>query len=503
MKNKILKMIFLFLIISLVTFADNENIKLNIGSSGYYEPANSFSGEGGLYGNPAFLSYESKSNLSTNLSVPFLITNKMLKGDTFLGSLLKLDVDIDKKLQDEVQKQEKDLITPADSTEDFKITAATLFTPKTKVSTGFAPSINGFDFIYKKDSLTIGMGFSKSSIRADIMGKEIGGKISGKYKDTDMDINLETNLSLNTNTKYRYEYQKISLGIAKKLNFLNSSIGAGLDYKSIYYNLNEKMKGILKLTVDGKEGNDININYNNIRTQEIYAPTYKLGVNFDWKILKWGYSYNIYKGVIRNRYTDKSKINSKDDYEKLIQDNYPDYWNSTDGKIKVASAAIDDIILEANNILGTVIESGIKENVRNNYDDNSSSKISGMIDLNILKLGADMEKFSKSVFTFKITQDNLDNDELYKSLKDVTEFGNNIIADTYHLDTIYKAYAHILFLDASLSAVKAEGEKGGVIFAPSDLNIETGYITVGDYNFKLGIDIGKGLGVNSKIRYNF
>ncbi|BDU50506.1 hypothetical protein [Haliovirga abyssi] len=503
MKNKILKMTFIFLVISLASFADNENIKLNIGSSGYYEPANSFTGEGGLYGNPAFLSYESKSNISTNLSVPLLITNKMLKGDTFLGGLLNLDIDVDKKLQDEVQNQETDLVTKDDSTEDFKITKANLFTPKTTISTGFAPSINGFNFIYKKDTLTIGMGFSKSSIRADIMGKEIGGKISAEYNTEDMNLNLETNLSLNTNSKYRYEYQKISLGIAKKLNFLNSSIGAGVDYKSIYYNLDEKMKGILKLTVDGKEGNDININYNNIRTQEIYAPTYKLGVNFDWMILKWGYSYNMYRGTIRNRYTDKSKINDKEDYEKLIQENYPEYWNSEEEKIKVASAAIDDIILEANNILGTVIESGIKENIRNNYDDNSSSKISGMVDLNILKLGVDMEKFSKPVFTFEITQDNLDNDAGYKDLKDVTEFGNNVIADVYHLDTMYKAYAHILFLDGSVSAIRAEGEKGGVIFVPSDLSIETGYITVKNYNFKFGVDIGKGLGVNSKIRYNF
>ena len=77
-----------------------------------------------------------------------------------------------------------------------------------------------------------------------------------------MDLNMD--LRLNTNTKINNEYQKLSFGLARKLNKFGLTLGLGMDYHSLYTDGNSKLNGNLRLTIDGKEGEDIIFNYDNI-----------------------------------------------------------------------------------------------------------------------------------------------------------------------------------------------------------------------------------------------
>jgi len=500
-----IKLIALFSLVSLFTFGENENIKMDIGFSGYYTPGNSFSGEAGLYSNPSKLIYAEDSNVAVNFSMPFLATNDLLNGEGFFGKLLKLDVDINKELRDKVSDQEEELMDNDD--ENVEMKEINLFDPNSKISAGFMPAINGVNLIMKEEKYVLGFGYNKASVKMKLMANDIGGTFkldydtAGDSEDSDMKpISLDMNMKLNTNTEITNEYQKISFGGARRLKKLGMSVGAGMDYHSLYTKINSKVNGRIKLTIDGKEGDDILFDYDNIYRNEINSPVYKFGTNFDWKILKWGLSYNIYKGGELDRYKEEAILNQGDELDEQIKNQFPEYWDTEGDKIKVMAAAAD-LREEANDILGVMFEKGTPTTYKTNFQKNTSYKLSGMLDFGkIMKIGMDMEKYSDPLWQFKITESDLKTDA--ESLKDIDFFGSNVVADTYNLDTIYKIYGKLLFLDGNVIIVSATGENEGEITLPVAGNLGTGF-SIKDYDFKLGMSAGSGIGITSQVKYNF
>ena len=201
-----------------------------------------------------------------------------------------------------------------------------------------------------------------------------------------------------------------------------------------------------------------------------------------------------------DRYKEEAILNQDDDLDNQIKDQFPEYWDNEGDEIKVMAAAAD-LREEANDILGIAFEKGTPTTYKTNFQKNTSYKLSGMLDFGkVMKIGIEMEKYDNPLWQFEITESDLNTDA--EDLKDIDFFGTNIVADTYNLDTIYKLYAKLFFLDGNIIMVNATGENEGEITLPVAANLGTGF-SIKDYDFKLGMSAGTGIGINSQVKYNF